>query len=149
MYKKRKHTIRIKVGAFIRGMTEGLLSLRNLKNPWLFIFYTFLIWWLYVFEIYMFYYSISETSSLGFVSGLTVVFLGGVAYAISHGGVGVFPLLVALILALYGVPYDVGFAFGWLIWSTQTAGAIFCGVISFILVKRRVSIKPTVQDLSI
>jgi predicted small integral membrane protein len=37
---------------------------------------------------------------------------------------------------LYNVPFNIGFGFGWLAWSVQTAAVIVFGVISFILVSR-------------
>jgi hypothetical protein len=140
LYKKKEHPYLAKFWVFVRGMIDGLLSIRRLKNPLLFIFYSALIWGMYTYMIVICYLSLPETSSLGFVSGLAIVFFGGIAFIVSQGGIGAYPPIVGLVLVLYGVPYEVGFAFGWLVWSIQTAAVIIFGVISFILVSRNFSV---------
>jgi hypothetical protein len=140
LYKMRENPFIAKVWGFGQGIIHGLLSIRNLKNPLLFIFYSMLIWGMYTSMIVICYSSLPETSGMSFVSGLAIVFFGGIAFIISQGGIGAYPPIVGLLLVLYGVSYEVGFAFGWLVWSIQTAGVIFCGVISFILVSRNFTV---------
>jgi len=147
MYKRGSHPVVVQVWMFIEGMIEGLLSIRNLKNPWLFIFYSFLIWGLYIYMVCVCYYSLPEKASLGFVSGLAIVFLGALAHLIAQGGIGAFPPTVGMILMLYAIPYDIGFAFGWVVWVVQTGGIIICGVAAFILVSRNFSRKQTVLGI--
>jgi uncharacterized protein (TIRG00374 family) len=147
IYRMRSHPFVVRVLGFVNGMIEGLLSIRKLKNPLLFIFYSVMIWAMYTYMLVICYYSLPETSSMGIVSGLAIVFFGGIAFIISQGGIGAYPPVVGLVLALYGVPYEVGFAFGWLVWSIQTIAVIICGVISFILVTRNFTFNTTKPEL--
>lgn len=135
-FRMRSHPFVVKLESFIRGMIDGLLSIRHLQNPLLFIFYSILIWAMYTYMLVICYYSLPETSDLGLASGLAIVFFGGIAFIISQGGIGAYPPVVALVLQLYGISYEVGFAFGWLVWSLQTAAVILFGMASFILVSR-------------
>jgi hypothetical protein len=45
----------------------------------------------------------------------------------SHGGIGVYPVLVQLALAIYGVSMEEGTACGWLLWGSQQAVVITFG----------------------
>jgi hypothetical protein len=147
LYKMKEHPLVARIWQFGQGIIHGLLSIRNLKNPILFIFYSVLIWGMYTSMIVICYNSLPETAHMGFVSGLAIVFFGGIAFIISQGGIGAYPPVVGLVLALYGVSYEVGFAFGWLVWAVQTSEVILCGVISFILVSRNFTVTTKTQNI--
>jgi len=53
-----------KIIKLILGFWEGLKSLTQIKKPVLFIVYTFSIWILYFFMLYLCFFSLSESSSL-------------------------------------------------------------------------------------
>lgn len=135
-YRYRNHHLIARVWLFAKGMIDGLLSIRNLDKPLLFITYSVLIWASYVYSLYVCYFALAETHSLSLVSSLSIAFFGGIAFIISQGGIGAYPAAVGLVLLLYGVSYEVGFALGWLVWVVQTVLVVICGVISFVLVSR-------------
>ena len=140
LYRMRNHPFISKVWSFLMGIGDGLLSIGKLKNPLLFIFYSLLIWAMYISMIVVCFLALPETSSLNIWTALATVFFGGFAFIVSQGGIGAYPLTVGGVLLIYGVPYEVGFAFGWLVWSLQTIAVIAFGVISFILVSRNFSV---------
>lgn len=139
-YWMREHHIIGRVWTFLQGIWQGLASISKLENPFLFLVYSVLIWVMYFFMLYTCYQALPETAGLNVWSGLACLFFGGFAFIVSQGGIGAYPATLAAVLVLYGIAYEVGFAFGWLVWSLQTAAVILFGVISFILVSRNFTI---------
>jgi uncharacterized protein (TIRG00374 family) len=140
LYYMRDHHILGKVWSFITGILHGLASILKLDNPLLFIFYSFLIWFMYFMMIYICFLGLPETAHLGVWPGMACLFFGGFAFIISPGGLGAYPATIGAVLVLYKVAFTVGFGFGWLVWSFQTASVILFGVLSFILVSRNFSV---------
>jgi hypothetical protein len=46
---------------------------------------------------------------------------------------GAFPFSIALIFSLYGISNNIGTAFGWLVWTSQTILTLLLGLISYVL----------------
>jgi hypothetical protein len=83
----------------------------------------------------MFYvtiFALPETSTISLPIVLMGFIFGSLAVGFTSGGLGAYPLAVALILSLYGVSNDVGTAFGWLIWTSQTLLIITLGLLSYL-----------------
>jgi hypothetical protein len=95
---------------------------------------------MYFLMIYICFHCLPETAGLNVWAGLACLFFGGFAFIISPGGLGAYPATIGAVLLIYKVAFTVGFGFGWLVWSVQTAAVIVCGVISFILVSRNFSV---------
>jgi len=79
-------------------------------------------------------YSIPETSNLQFEPIMTAFAAGGIAMVVSTGGLGAFPAAIASVLLGYGIAKEFGAAFGWVMWVSQTAMLIICGILSFIFI---------------
>lgn len=131
VYSKSKWILMIK--GKISGLIEGLLSVWRMDKKWPFIFYTAIIWIGYVLTFYTAIFALEETSTIGFGVVVTAFVIGSLAITFSNGGFGVFPVLIAGILALYGIPKEAGTAFGWIIWTSQTVQIIILGGLSFLL----------------
>lgn len=101
------------------GIIEGLLSVRKLKNKWLFIFHSVFIWSCYLVGTYVGFSAIKETSALPILSTFPVLAFGTVATMITPGGIGSYPWLLAEAMLLYNVQEAFGKANGWLQWSAQ------------------------------
>jgi uncharacterized protein (TIRG00374 family) len=146
-YRWREHHILGKVWSFGLGILNGLASILKLDKPLLFIFYSFLVWFMYFMMIFLCFFCLPETAGLGVWAGLACLFFGGFAFIISPGGLGAYPATIGAVLLIYNVPFTVGFGFGWLVWSMQTAVVILFGVISFILVSRNFSVVSKTQQI--
>jgi hypothetical protein len=84
----------------------------------------------------MFYvtiYALPETSNISFDVVIMGFIFGSLAVGFSNGGLGAYPFSIALIFSLYGITNDIGTAFGWLVWTSQTILTIFLGLISYLL----------------
>jgi glycosyltransferase 2 family protein len=129
----------------LKGVAHGLSSIGEMKRKWLFIFYTVLIWALYLLSTTAGIYALQETDHLGLSAGLTTLVMGSVGMILTPGGIGAYPLLVAELMELYGLDKDtVGAALGWLLWSAQTViilagGLIFSGLFSYHNKRRKIA----------
>lgn len=124
----------IKIRGFIMGLIDGLKSIWVMKNKGYFLMHTFLIWFLYLAMFWVAIYSIPETSNLTLEPIMTAFAAGGIAMVVSTGGLGAFPTAIAKVLIGYGILKEFGAAFGWVMWVSQTAMLIICGILSFIFI---------------
>ncbi|TRW22843.1 flippase-like domain-containing protein [Flavobacterium zepuense] len=117
----------------IAGLVEGVLSVFKMPNKWPFLLLSLYIWFTYILVFYITIYCLPETSGLDFSAVATAFVVGSIAITFSNGGLGVFPVAVANIYAMYGIPYTAGTAFGWIVWASQVTVIIFLGGLSFLL----------------
>ena len=118
----------------VKGILHGLSSIRFIKHKGLFLFHTLLIWTLYLLSTTAGIYALQETDHLGIGGGLTTLVMGSIGMIISPGGIGAYALVVAKLMALYGLDEDtIGAALGWLLWSVQTIIILVGGIIFFSL----------------
>ena len=122
-----------KIRNTIKGFVDGLKSIAYIKRPVLFIFHTLNIWFMYLMMTYVVFRCLPATASLGLDGAFSVLMLGSIGIMLVQGGIGLYPLIVAETLTLYGIVKTTGYAMGWLLWSGQTAMIIIAGVISLIV----------------
>ena len=130
--KKAKSGVGLKIKNFVSGLVEGVTSIFKMKHKWAFIFHTVFIWLMYVM---MFWATIPAIEGLQVpFGGVLIGFIaGGFSIAATNGGVGLYPVAVAGALALFGVPEEPATAFGWIMWTAQTAMIIVFGGLAFLL----------------
>jgi hypothetical protein len=84
----------------------------------------------------MFYvtiFALPETAEMSFDIVIMGFIFGSLAVGFSNGGLGAYPFSIALIFSLYGISNDIGTAFGWLVWTSQTLLIITLGLTSYVL----------------
>jgi uncharacterized protein (TIRG00374 family) len=124
-----------KVVLFAQGMLEGLLSVRKLSSPGLFIFSTIAIWVLYYLVSYVLFFCIPETSSLGLLAGLTLLVVGSIGMAAPvQGGLGAYHMLVGSVMVLYGLTYNDGITLATFIHGAQMVFMLIIGALAFLYV---------------
>jgi len=95
--KLRKNAFFSKIEGFVLGLVDGLLSIRQLRNPWAFVFHTALIWTMYMLSSYVCFFVLPESSNLTLLAGLTVLIMGGLGMSAPvQGGIGPYHLLVSV-----------------------------------------------------
>jgi uncharacterized protein (TIRG00374 family) len=129
--KKASSGLLLKIKTFITGLVEGVTSIFKMKNKWAFIFHTLFIWVMY---IAMFWATIPAINGLEVpLGGILIGFIaGGFSIAATNGGIGLYPIAVAGALALFDIPSDPATAFGWIMWTAQTAMIIVFGGLAFL-----------------
>lgn len=131
--KKSKNKYIIKTISFINGLLDGVKSILKMKKKWQFIFHTIFIWAMYILMFYAVTFALPETANLPFEAIVVGFVVGGLSMALTNGGLGTYPVLVAGALALYNVPYNPALAFGWIMWTAQTIMVIVFGCLSILL----------------
>jgi len=127
-----RHGFISKIVALLKGIVEGLKSVKKIKRPWSFLFHTVFIWTLYFFSSYVCFFALRATSGLDWKAGLFVLSIGGMSMSAPvQGGIGVFHLLVSQGLLLYNIPHEHGIAYATLIHSTNAIIMILLGSLSF------------------
>ena len=133
--KIQQSKIFLKVRDLVSGLAGGFLSIKNLQNPALFIFYTFLLWFLYFITTYILCFALPETSGLSVLTALTIFTMGSIGMAApTQGGIGSYHLLVGSIVVLYGLSEQDGITLATFLHAIQ--GLFFValfGIIAFIL----------------
>jgi uncharacterized protein (TIRG00374 family) len=129
--KKATSGFLLKIKTFISGLIEGVTSIFKMKNKWAFIFHTLFIWAMYV---AMFWSTIPAIKGLEVpFGGVLIGFIaGGFSIAATNGGIGLYPIAVASALALFDIPTETATAFGWIMWTAQTAMIIVFGGLAFL-----------------
>lgn len=116
----------------LSGLIEGMTSILKMKDKWYYIFHSFFIWFTYLMMFYVAIFALPETSQISFDIVIMGFIFGSLAVGFSNGGLGAYPFSIALIFGLYGISNNVGTAFGWLAWTSQTIFTILLGLISYI-----------------
>jgi uncharacterized protein (TIRG00374 family) len=122
-----------KMKKLVDGFKEGINAIRKVKRPWLFIFHSIFIWFIYYAMLHICFLCIPETAHVSVGCALTVLLFGTLAVIITPGGLGAYPPAVAGILILYHVEYGTGTAIGWLVWLSQLAAILVFGSLSLLL----------------
>jgi uncharacterized protein (TIRG00374 family) len=130
--KRSKNKFFIKINFFINGFWEGLNSIRKMDKKLPFIFHTVFIWAMYLLMFYVVKWTIPGTHLLTFKMIIPAFVAGGLSIATTNSGIGIYPLSVALVLASFGINKEVGLAFGWIMWSSQTVLILISGAFAFI-----------------
>ena len=123
----------LKLKKKLSGLIEGITTVYKMKDKWKYIFHSFFIWFSYLAMFYVAIFALPETSEIGFDVVIMGFIFGSLAVGFSNGGLGAYPFSIALIFSLYGITKDVGTAFGWIAWSSQTILTILLGLISYVL----------------
>jgi len=130
---KKQSKIIGKIKNIIVGLWQGLISIKDLKHPYLFIIYTIGIWVFYYLGTLLCFQAFDFLQHFGPMPAFIVLVVGAIGFMIAQGGLGAYPLIVAGILVLYNVDYAQGLAAGWIGWSAQTIMILLVGFASLIL----------------
>ncbi len=135
MFRKKIFNSENKIMGIVRNILEGLISIRRLEKPWLFILYTIGIWALYLTMTVIGFWAFSDLSFLGFREGLTTLAFGTIGFVVpAPGGMGSFQYFVALTLQeMYSIPQALALAYANVSWLAQTIVLITGGFFSMIM----------------
>ena len=133
VFKKNKENESV-FSKILRGFVDGLRSVANLKRPWLFVFHSFFIWFLYYLGVYVCLFALPATENLGWGAALFLLVAGGIGMSAPvQGGIGSYHLLVSQGLMLYGVSQQDGLTFALLLHTLQMIIIVILGVASLLL----------------
>lgn len=118
-----------------QGFWQGIQTVRQLERPWLFLFHSFLIWFMYYTMTYLNFHAFAPTAHLSMLAALVTFVLGGWGIVIpSPGGMGTYHFLAQLALSIYGVAGDDAFSWANISFFTiQLGGNVAIGLASWLL----------------
>ena len=138
--KKSNSKILLKIKTIFNGFIEGIMSIKNVPFKLNFIVHTVFIWLMYFGMFFIIKWTIPEMEKLDLEYLLLTFVIGGLTLTATNGGIGIYPLSVAMTLSFFGISNESGLAFGWIVWTSQTLMILFFGSLSFFilpLVNRR------------
>ena len=130
------HPFYLKMRRFFRGVFDGVKTVKTMKNKWLFLIYTFLIWLFYALMVYVPVMMFPETAKLNFVDGLTLLAIGSLGIvAPVPGGIGAYHFIVKSILVeLYHITPDVAISFATITHAGQTLLNVSVGSLGYLYI---------------
>lgn len=123
----------LKLKKKLSGLIEGMMTIFKMEQKWEYLFHSFFIWFSYLAMFYVTIFALPETAEMSFDIVIMGFIFGSLAVGFSNGGLGAYPFSIALIFSLYGISNDIGTAFGWLVWTSQTLLIITLGLTSYVL----------------
>lgn len=120
----------ILIKKILKGIWEGLSSIRKLQQKGLFLFYTVIIWLLYVGGTWVGFTATEGTGNLGLGTALSALAFASMGMILTPGGIGAYALLLAKVLEMKDVPIAIGVANGTLQWFAQFIIVLIVGLIS-------------------
>lgn len=101
-----------KMLGMLQGFWDGLRSILQLKNPWLFLLYSIGIWVMFYLQCVFNLASFPPTAHLGLGAALMIFVFGTLGFVIpSPGGMGTYHALCIASLALYGISGGDAFSY--------------------------------------
>lgn len=132
--KKFSSLLRGKLGGIIKGMGEGIGSVRKMENPIKFIVLSLMIWICYFYALYFCFFALPGTSHLGQKECLTLLLFGTFGVIFSPGGLGAYPAIVGgILMVTYNIDKVSAFALPWLSWTSQFVLIVVLGTICLIV----------------
>lgn len=127
--------IALKIRDLALGFIQGLQTVRQLDQPFWFIFHSINIWVMYYLMTYLCFFAFPPTSELSALAALLVFVFGGWGIVIpSPGGMGSYHFLAQTALMMYGVSGEDGFSWAMIAFiSIQLGCNILIGLIGLIL----------------
>ena len=129
----RRLSIYNKVRATFSGIWQGVMSLRNVRNKPLFLFYTLAIWGSYFIHYYLTFFCFDATAHLGLSCALVTFIVGSIAVIVpTPNGAGPWHFAVKTMLILYGVADQQALYFVLIVHTLQTMLVVLLGIYAWI-----------------
>ena len=124
-----------KLKNFLKGLWDGIKSIMHMRQKWLFLFYTVLIWLFYILMTYIPLKMLAETSDLSFIDGLTLMAIASLGIvAPVPGGIGAYHYIVKVTLTeLWAVEANAAMSFATITHAGQTLLNVLVGSFSYLL----------------
>ena len=129
----RKLSIYNKVRATLRGIWQGVISLKDVRNIPLFVFFTLAIWVSYFLHYYLTFFCFDFTADLGIGCALVTFIVGSIAVIVpTPNGAGPWHFAVKTMLILYGVADEKALYFVLIVHTVQTLLVVALGIYAWL-----------------
>lgn len=125
----RRISLYNKVKDTFRGLIQGIMSVRHVKNIPLYVFFTIAIWASYFLHYYLTFFCFGGTARLGLDCAIVTFIVGSIAVIVpTPNGAGPWHFAVKTMLILYGVASNDALFFVLIVHSVQTLLVVALGV---------------------
>ena len=125
----RKLAVWKKIKSFVARFMEGVLSLKKMKNGWLFLLETVGIWFCYFMQFYLCFFCFGFSSGLSVAAALLLFVGGSIAVVVpTPNGAGAWHYVIMSIMMLYGVSETDAGVFALIVHGTQTLLVVALGL---------------------
>lgn len=137
-------SLKEKIFTVMKSLFQSAFSIFKTQNPMGYILHSLFIWICFLVMFALPFYSLESTRNLPVTCVLLAFIAGSVGISLTNGGLGSYPLLVGLVIAYYlkDLPneeaFAIGNALGLIIWASQTALLIIIGLISWVLIPKKI-----------
>ena len=122
-----------KVKGTLKGIWQGVSSLKDVHNVPLFFFYTIAIWGSYFIHYYLTFFCFKATSGLSLSCALVTFIVGSIAVIVpTPNGAGPWHFAVKTMLILYGVGETDALYFVLIVHSVQTLLVVLLGLYAWL-----------------
>ena len=125
----RKLSFYDKVKATLKGIWQGVISLKDVANVPLFIVFTVAIWLSYFLHYYLTFFCFDFTANLGIGCAMVTFIVGSIAVIVpTPNGAGPWHFAVKTMLILYGVADTQALCFVFIVHTIQTLLVVALGI---------------------
>ena len=118
-----------KVKATLGGIWQGVISLKDVRHPWLFLAFTLAIWASYFLHFYLPFFCFPSTGSLGLSAVMVIFVVSSIAVVVpTPNGAGPWHFAVKTMLILYGIEDNQALYFVLILHGVQTLLIIALGL---------------------
>jgi len=118
-----------KVRATLSSVWQGIVSLKDVRNVPLFVFFTLGIWLSYFLHYYLTFFCFDSTAHLGLTCAMVTFVVGSIAVIVpTPNGAGPWHFAVKTMLILYGVADTEALYFVLIVHTVQTMLVILLGI---------------------
>jgi len=129
----RKLSIYNKVRATLKGIWQGIISLKDVRNVPLFTAFTLGIWVSYFLHYYLTFFCFDFTADLGLGCALVTFIVGSIAVIVpTPNGAGPWHFAVKTMLILYGVQDEKALYFVLIVHTVQTLLVALLGIYAWL-----------------
>jgi uncharacterized protein (TIRG00374 family) len=133
LWKKRRARADKKESLWAK-LKEGIYSIAQLENKWVFIGHTAFIFLMWLGMLYVVFLAYGPTSHLSIKVGMVTFLMGGLAMlAPIQGGIGPWHFMVYQTLFIYGIPIEQGKIFAFIAHTTTNLVYILLGAIALVI----------------
>ncbi len=137
---RRLHVLQ-RAGGKVQQLVAGIMAVRRVRRPWLFLFYSLGIWVAYYFHFYLTFFCFGFSAHLGWMAALVAFVVGSFAVLVpTPNGAGSWHFAIKTVLVLYGVGGTDAAMFALIVHTLQTLLVMLLGlyaVAALALTKKR------------
>ncbi|MDD3686527.1 MAG: lysylphosphatidylglycerol synthase transmembrane domain-containing protein [Bacteroidales bacterium] len=133
--KFNKYKLFAKISSFINSFWEGIISLKKVKKPFVFILHSLFIWAMYFLMLYVCFFAFDSMKDLSLSAALILFVAGSFGMvAPAPNGIGAYHFMIIQTLLIYGISKQDAAGFALIVHGLQTVLLIILGVLSFVLI---------------